>query len=325
MSDDKTTTASEENWGDKSLTHSDAFGHIHPEPQTSLARRIARRTTDLLAISLILIGGLTVTRRIIIWWKTDPQQVAPGVHSEFAPEVLAPWSSHASGSLLDFGTMPFSLRRWQIAGDLETALDHMQQHLRKLLTVPMRAEDIPQETPAEAKLLEGILAIDPVEGDPHGQWWIYRLPGTLNMVLGVKLVDEKRRIAAWGLLFPVTEEYWTLISVEPRSAVASDDEQSPLLPIPPETVPTLSLRDPLAGAIVSFRGKGPPAVWRKHFDTSAKEAGWTRGEAPQTSSEGGALTYLKTVGEKRFRVDVQFVSSKDHWTGVMQMTRLKTK
>ena len=320
MTNDRMTTTSDSQAED--VPPADESAPITNGSQPSLARKIARRTTDLIAIALILIGALTVARRIGIWWNTDPEDVAPGVQAPFAADSLAPWSGNEAGALLDFGDMPLSLRRRQMAGDEQSALAAVRAQVHEAILHVNSAKDLPEETDRESKLLVQLLSIDPVTQSDDQDWWIYQLQGPLQMVLGVKVLDNQRRIISWGLALPVDEEAWTLITIEPRATTEIQIDSVPMIPLPPDTERTLSVRDPLAGGIVSFRGTGPSLVWQKHFQSVAEQTGWTTAPASDISSGSASLAFVREVDSRRYRADIQMAQSSDGWTGVIQVTRL---
>jgi hypothetical protein len=85
-----------------------------------LAKRIAGRTTDLIAIGVVLVGGLTLGRQVLEWWRTDPPETVAATNA--LPGTAGPWGAANTPVQLEFGEYPLALRRETIAGDREAAM-----------------------------------------------------------------------------------------------------------------------------------------------------------------------------------------------------------
>src|SRR5262245_36752603 len=88
--------------------------------QSSIARRIASRTTDLIAIGVVLAAALSFGREIVVWWRAEPPTVTIDAAAE-APAAL--WETPGAAVTLDFGDRPLSLARQSVSGEHDRALE----------------------------------------------------------------------------------------------------------------------------------------------------------------------------------------------------------
>src|SRR5262245_32349278 len=74
----------------------------------TLGRRISSRTTDLLAIAIVVAASLTLGRQMLTWWHEAPPAVL-----EMGPleERAAEWGSDSRPVSLEFGNSPMRVMR----------------------------------------------------------------------------------------------------------------------------------------------------------------------------------------------------------------------
>ncbi|MDB5391990.1 MAG: hypothetical protein JWM11_7636 [Planctomycetaceae bacterium] len=119
---------------------------------TSLARRISSRTTDLLAIAIVLVGSLALGRQVLEWWRAVAPPILDG-------GPLAGLETDMGGDgqpvELEFADSPFRLIRQTLSrsGPLE-ALGLVQEVCQKALLAAQPLELPPDQ--AERDMLHAI-------------------------------------------------------------------------------------------------------------------------------------------------------------------------
>ena len=118
-----------------------------PTGLAAVARRVSRRTTDLLAISIIGIGIFAVSGRLSDWWGTPPDSVlAP---SQIVPEVVGSdvaWPEMDIPVGLNLGNLPVSVERLQIQGDQKKLERVVFARLKLVLDSPQPPLPVGSET-----------------------------------------------------------------------------------------------------------------------------------------------------------------------------------
>lgn len=293
-----------------------------PEDLGSHSRRIARRTTDLIAIALIIGAGLTVASRVVEWWRTDPADVMDNGRPDISLGALVPWGIAPDGVQLQFGEAPFALRQQAMRGTFDDALTRLEENcVRRLIAAPAAA--LPgAASAAEQRLLTQLANLTPTRTAADNQWAVYRVPGPLAMVVGVLHSSPElpeSRIAQWGIVLPATEGAWTVLTIEPRQTPAPPVPQS-RPPLPPGATPGVALSDELGGEFATFSG-GSPVEWRSHFDTLATEHGWRPARAWRTDPTDWSSAWIagKDRGSAR-RIDVYFQRTETGWVGLLNQS-----
>lgn len=297
-------------------------GSERPPDFADLSRRIGRRATDLIAIGLIAITGLVVARRLIVWWKTDPQAVAASATGAFSPGSLAPWGAGPEGADIGFENAGFVLNRQSIEGSSDDAFRRLQYNCRRILASEFAAHNTVAPGENERELLARLAILDPVESDPLKGWAIYRLEGPLAMILGIVDVPhgagKERRVLCWGLAFPASESIWTLLTVQPergRSAAATELQPQ----IPPGAVAGMSVSDQSGGRLITFRKLSSPEAARAHFQQLARAHGWTPLRPWRTDRDSASAAW-SVPGSRPQRVDVHLTPSEQGWNGLLHVS-----
>ena len=252
-----------------------------------LARRISAVTTNCLLTAIVLVAGLAFGRQILRWWAADTPH--PGAAARSA-DSLDPLADPGNLHELQFGALPWSLRRQSITGDKRAAVDALRASCREVLQDDRRQSDTSHEAPGEAEieLLAQLAAREPVDREP-GKWQLFVLGEAFPMVVGIRPssgatepISEKtsasadRHVAIWGLAIPQATGAWTLCTFQRTS---DRDGQLTALsgpPIPPGCTKTLSIRVASGESTVSFEGPQGPKSWiefyRRWFRTHNWEA-----------------------------------------------------
>src|SRR5262245_31208362 len=90
-----------------------------------VAKKISGRTTDFLAICIVLVASLTTGSQIVSWWQAAPPAVVPATD----PALAAPgWEDDLQPVDLEFGDLPLALTRQIVIGDREAAVEALARH-----------------------------------------------------------------------------------------------------------------------------------------------------------------------------------------------------
>jgi hypothetical protein len=294
---------------------------------SDLSRRIARRTTDLIAIALLLAAGLTIARRVVVWWKTEPGDLRADPEYVYSSDALAPWGIAPGGTALDLGELPLSLHREALRGAKSNALDRLRGECRTTLVEADGAllDALPPVSESESRLLTQLAAQPAAESGPNDRWALYDVPGPLPMVLGVHRglpPDATPRVVSWGLVLPLGEDAWSILRVTPQGAGSGPADRLPVS-LPADARRGLALRDSLGGSLVTFTGTGPPAAWRRHFDQLAEDNGWTIAAIWRTDPAAWSAAWILTREGEPQRLDLQLTRTDAGWSGLVNIAPAK--
>jgi hypothetical protein len=244
---------------------------------STIARKVTSRTTDLIAIGVVLVGGLSMGRQVIEWWQAEPPSVAMAGAGESANFLSSAGESPVE---LEFGDYPLALRRQTVPGDRDAAIAALVTACRTSLETGHRA-NLPSGEAAD-RLLAHTASLTPV-AESAGAWQIYRLEDRFSLVLGVRLqhgaggneTGETKRLARWGLAAPFNDTTWTLYLFQPPNSGGTSVAKTPEIPLPPEGRRLLALRGADGGGLIGFSGEGLPQEWMAFFDDKLGEQGWS--------------------------------------------------
>jgi hypothetical protein len=299
----------------------DAKGANHaPTDFSTVARRVTSRTTDLIAIGVVLVGGLSMGRQVVEWWQAEPPSVAISGAAD-----VHPWGAGESPVELEFGDYPLALRRQIISGDRETALAALAEACRLSLETDRRTE-LPAGEAAD-RMLAHTASLTPVV-ESAGKWQIFRLEDRFSLVLGVRLLQgagkednsETKRLACWGLAAPFDDTSWTLYLFQPPISGKTAVARTPEIPLPPEGRRLLALRGADGGSLVGFSGEGLPQDWMTFFDDKLRTQGWSAGSG--WTSGKGAWSARFESDEKNRGAQVTIEFSRDASGGLMGLIQI---
>ncbi|MEX0703727.1 MAG: hypothetical protein WD069_16640 [Planctomycetales bacterium] len=288
-----------------------------PGPYGRLAKKIASRTTDLIAVALIGIAALTVGRQLSSWWNTDSADLANPLAG--LPSSQPEWTT--GPVMLELGDSPVALRRESFEGSGEQAVERLLSVC--LADVRSAAAPVQPLAPGERKMLDYLRTLPPLLESPEGGR-VHFVPVPVPMAVGTREFpprevpsghgsddnggsDTDRRVVSWGLAMRQGEAAWTLFSFRAGAPAASEGGGFEV-ELPPASRRTLALRGTAGEQLVGFEGVGPAAEWARFFDAVAERRGWR--VTGEWRVAGGAWTRGFEAGDsthaQRSRIDVQF-------------------
>lgn len=232
-----------------------------PRRPRSLAQLIAGRATDLLAVGLVLMVGLSSGRQIVAWWRTEPgpQPVVSGA------DELSDWDARTVE--INFGDAGTSLTRRLVQGDRPAA----EQELARLCQeVSARLE--PMDEPAngvESAWLGQLESLPVAIESSEEADAVYVPPSPLPQAVAVRQVKSRsaagstHRITATGWAFPHGDQRW-LLYVAPFATHATVVDSAPI-PLPAGAQRILGWRDVDGTAVVAFEGEGTLPAWADFY------------------------------------------------------------
>jgi hypothetical protein len=281
-----------------------------PPSFARLAKKIRGRTSDLLAIAIVVAGGFAVGSQVSRWWD-KPEPVSPQPPGDTAAAF------GESGPLtLDFGSSPYSMIRTVTEGNRKSATQQLVDDCRAIAATARFPAQPP--SPAEVKLLARVKTEKPLlTGD---RWRLFRVEGPLTMVSVIRdqparPADAKAapRVVCWGLAFPAGEKRWVLY----RFVSAAGEARSAFgvsVPLPDSATPLLTVRG-RNNLWRTFRSTEPVESARAHYIGWFREHGWT-----MTGSSG---EWTATFTKDDLRADVQISAQGPRGcTGVVTVTRM---
>ena len=258
-----------------------------PPPPPSLgdlARRMRRRTLDLIVIGVVLIAGGVVGRLLVEAYRRPmdgPPDPSANASPGFAEELPVD---------LDFGEAEFALARQIVEGSTEDAATKLAELLRSKIETALPPAEAPNET--ERQVIAAARK-RPAFLEQSGEWSLHALDERFGMQVGLRNVSNAQgdtsqqnwRVTVWGLSLPTGENRWSLYAVTPggRTQSPAADQTSGLLPeLPPGALRTLRIEDARGEFVLGFSGAGPVDSWRTFFEKRfAREGlvgtGWVLG------------------------------------------------
>lgn len=268
----------------------------------SLSKRITRRTFDLTAFAIVAIGLVTLGIRLAGWWQAGNDAAATAAVSS---QAQLPWGVGAEGALLAFGDADWSARHLTLLGKADDVRQQLVAECADRLREGTDLSELQEPTNEEADLISRLTAHAPA--DEGEGWKVYVLDGPLMAAFGVAADSNAEgaapRIVYWGLALPAgmaslapvegesSEEelpLWSAWMIDPAGTTVA--AAGPTVPAPPGGSRVMSIRDPLAGGIETFRGVGTVNEWQAFFGDWLEECGvdnaaWGRDEGRvQTSA-----------------------------------------
>jgi hypothetical protein len=248
--------------------------------QRSLGRRVAERTTDLLAIAVVVMAGFGLGRQTLRWWgAAEPEPVRPDA-------AATEWGADGAPVVVGLGGLPFDIIRRELRADAAEA----EQALLALVRDSAVTRFSTPPSADEQALLDHLAARRP-EFESPGNWQLHRLGGGLPTVFALRpdrrdgaapagVAPGPWRLAAWGLLFPARDGAWTLYVVRPAAANAAHRESAAEgLRLPAGCRRLMELSQPGGARWLAFAGSGDATDWMRHFDAVCGEpldAEWSR-------------------------------------------------
>ncbi len=267
-----------------------------------IGRRVTGRTTDLLAIGIVVVVSLTMGRQILRWWHADAPHVM-----DLGPldNSNAEWGAGSRPVTLEFGNSHISMTRQMVQGsNPQAALDAVRQVCQTSLVTASQPDSPPDQ--AELGQLETLSTLTPDMEQP-GRWQLYRLGGAMPTIIGVKTFDGPtgnldraspsavRRVICWGLVFPgLNKGTWTSYTfVRRQGAVATvSGFNLALLDLPPGCQRTVLMQESGQTGLLGFQGRMDPAAWQSHFDSWLGKQGWKQINPWTQAADGWAGRFV---------------------------------
>lgn len=276
-----------------------------------LARRMTSRTTDLIAIAIVVVASLTLGRQVLEWWHAAPQQQAAGGSATAA--IRPVWEDKLQPVALEFGDIPLSMTRQTVLGTSKTVIAELVRHCET--TVRTTREPWRDVDEAEERLFARTAGLKPVAAE-RDAWQVYVIDEHFPMVAGFRRFPTGQKEAArglprlvcWGMAMSAGEGVWNLFVFQ---AANQDGPAAPSglssIPIPPQGQKNLSLRDQQGGLLAGFSGQGMPQEWVKYYDGWFTERGWSSSDGWQTAGAAWSARFQKPESPQSGRVEIQFV------------------
>jgi hypothetical protein len=302
-----------------------------PAPQAAatpsladVARRIRSRTTDLLAISIVLGASLSFGPQLISWWKApQPNQSPPAW--QLTP---AGWETADQPVDLGFGDSSLTLTRQTVTGNQKQVISALVAFCQKVSS--QTTTPLPPPDDAEQHLLNHVKTLTPVATEPPNREF-YVMGDQFPLVVGVlnlaKTSAENRepandnqtprRLVCYGLALPFGEDRWTLFLVKDPRKKRDQESNSAVPPLPPGAVRTMSLCDERGELLLAFSGTGTVQKWTKFYESLSSAEHWrqTGNWSPNGSIWGGRF-----IRGDREWIDIRITDSQNgELTGVMQV------
>ncbi|MFT4556556.1 MAG: hypothetical protein ACKVII_00065 [Planctomycetales bacterium] len=275
------------------------------------ARHISKRTTDLIAISIVGIGVMTVSGRLAEWWQTDPTSVAsPAASALQSAGSAVRWGVGESNVSILAGEQSVRMERKVIFGDQ----DRVDSILLERLISALEAEQ-PQTPPAsdvkfaeqEKRLLGLLKTLTPIESR-EGRWNIYRLDRADNPLPGIFLVATRftkgtlplESLGAWAIATPSGRQQWTSFVFTPTGSGRKTNQHA--TPVPTDGQLLLSLRTDSHDELSVFQRLNADhsdiVRWTRDISSQLTKAGWHETRSWQQSANSATARFERPMTVK---------------------------
>ena len=277
-----------------------------------IARHISRRTTDLIAISIVGIGVMTVSGRLAEWWQTDATTVASPVASALQSAGSAVrWGVGESNVSILAGEQSVRMERKVISGNQ----DRVDSILRDRLVSELETEQPKAETAFDKKFVEqekrllGLLKTQTPIETREGRWKIYRLDHADNPLPGSFLIATRsaaepsiqESLAAWAIATPSGPEQWTSFVFTPTGAARHISQHA--TPVPTDGQLLLSLRTDSHDELSVFQrlnaDRSDIVRWTRDISGQLTKAGWHEARSWQQSENSTAARFERRLAESQ--------------------------
>jgi hypothetical protein len=312
-----------------------------PSSLGDVARRISSRTTDFLAICIVLVASLTLGRQILHWWHAEPP--SPTAASD-AENPAPAWDDELQPLSLEFGDLPVALTRQVVIGDQKAAVEALVRHCQAAAEMAERPSHSPDET--ERRLLAKIGGLTPIAEEP-GDWQVFVVDERFTLVAAVRRFPENGagdspaggqagrlhhnndgsretargvvRLVCWGLAMPARENAWTLYLFRESPAGSASPAGLRNAPLPPGAQRNLSVRDERGGLVLGFSGSGSAQIWMKFYDDWFLRQGWSKTDTWSTGAGAWSASFTPLREPLRGKVEIRLAADHDgNLTGLLQ-------
>ncbi len=282
------------------------------------ARQISKRTTDLIAISIVTIGVLTVSGRLTEWWKTEPTLItSPSASAAISAGSPIQWGAGESAVSVLSGEHTVQMERRVLFGDQDRVDGILRDRLVAIAESKssrfspaagnrnsnQAASDatFPRQEKQLIKLLENLAPFESTDG----RWSLYRLDQTENPLPGSFLIATRittgqakvESLAAWAIATPSSPTRWTSFVLTP--ADDDGDFNQPATPLPVDGRLLISLRTNSHDELTVFQrvDAAPSDISRWSRDVSGQltSAGWHATRPWQQSDNSAAARFERSA------------------------------
>jgi hypothetical protein len=294
-----------------------------PIGYSDLARRIRSRTTDFLAICIVLVASLTLGRQILIWWHAPTHEELTAREANTGPPA---WGDNQEAVALEFGDLPVGLTRQSCTGTPSAALATIVANCE----AATRSADRPlhESDPVEVGLLQKLSDSKPASEHP-GDWQVHVVDERFLLVAGLRRLPAEHsgdaarsewRLVCWGMGMPAGAESWTTFVMRGTGGAVASRSGVPEVPIPPESRRSLALNDERGAALVGFSGAGDPEHWMQFYDRWFSGNGWTPAGGWSIGAEVWSARFAGPTDREGMRVEVRFARDRrGELTGLWQV------
>jgi hypothetical protein len=273
-----------------------------------IARRMTSRTTDLIAIGIVVVASLSLGRQVLVWWHAaPPSHRAAGMAAGPRPV----WDDPSQPLSLEFGDVALAMTRQVIFGERDATIATLVQRCEtaaKRAVQPWRERDA-----AEDRLLARADGLTPVAQEA-GVWQVYVFDERFPMTAAFRqfaagtddAASERPRLVCWAMAMPAGKETWNMYVFQGAANGRSAPADRADVPLPPGTHRNLSLRDEQGSAIIGFSGNDSAGQWIKFYDDWFTDRGWSSGEGWLTSTSAWSARFDEPGGSAGRRVEIQF-------------------
>ncbi len=274
-------------------------------------RHISKRTTDLIAISIVGIGVLTVSGRLAEWWQTDPTSVAsPTASALQTAGSPVRWGVEESNVRILAGDQAVQMDRKVIYGDQDRVDSILLARLvRTLETEESHTRPASDEKFAaqEQRLLGLLRTLTPIE-NREGRGKIYRLDRADNPLPGSFLIATRpavapsglESLAGWAIATPSGPQQWTTFLLTPTGAVGETSQ--PATPVPEDGNLLISLRTDKHDELTVFQrldaSLSDVSRWARGINNQLTETGWHETRSWQQSASSASARFERSADPK---------------------------
>jgi len=282
-------------------------------------KKVASRTTDLIAMAIVLIGTLIAAERLMKWWADDGSNASANQQLSAIRGLDPRWDINGTPVDIDLGELPFTLHRQYFQGDEESVIGAMSRICTEFAD-RVSSDALPPEKmlQSEQVLLKRLSSLKPIlEAD--GKWRLYRAPGLLPSVVVVhpksQLSEQQEHslsnwsVSAWAFAYPFGKSSWLSFAFLKSASDTVGLPNLPSIDLPRNTSRVLTVRAERAGSMMSFRAPMAATIWARQMSEIAEASGWKL----ITLKNKGTLTrqyQLKSDG-RTLRMDFQVEDDSD--------------
>lgn len=256
---------------------SSAASESKTNDRKSPAKRIFSRVNDLLAIGIVLYGGLTMGDSVLDWWNTSPEDATQINKEKLADDLVPPDLLSEQSVRIEAGVLDIGFERVKLMG----TPDEIGEQMVARLSDRAEAAGVPESEPTESELgmLQAIAEQKPVWTGNTGLS-IYFQNAPLAAYVAVRensdsteIVSQNHdaRVVSWGFVIPEGESRWTgwLFSPKGNSRRQISFDWKSILP--EDANCELGFHSESEQVFLSFSGTGSLDRWRTEFEENLSQ------------------------------------------------------